>query len=309
MRDGRAIFRHLRRFLVAMTLVGFVSFAVPQGRPLAGAGASSRTQGRAPAAAQPAGGRLVDLGTPPAPERSTPAPGEVGVEADYVQAGQAGRRTGTGTVVAAPLPDRPRRILVVSAAHVLGPPGATWLGVAVHLPGSPEALPARKVFLADGVDLAVLEVPSLDPNQVTPFPLPAVAPAGAGGGTGSSDPSGAPAAATAGEVDCVRGPAWSFQSFPVAFRGGGTSATGFEGATVATEAPAALPGCSGGALLALPQAGGLLEGRWLGLLTSVGGSAGAATLSYIPAQEVARAVAAYDRISSQGGRGGGSPPR
>ncbi|MCL6522348.1 MAG: serine protease [Firmicutes bacterium] len=273
--------RHLRPFLVAAALVGLVGFGGPPGRLPAAAGVAPAG---AAGSGQALGGRLVVLRATPYARRTTPTPSQVGVEVDYTLGGRPGSRTGTGTVVAAPLPGQPRRILVVTAAHVLGPAGSSWQDVAVHLPSSSLALPATRVFVADGLDLAVLEVPSLDPNLVEPLALPQAGAGGAGV---------VPAAGALGEIDCVRGPAWTFQSFPVGFRGG-PLASGAEGTTVATEAPAALPGCSGGALFELPAAGGLLESRWLGLLTRVGGG-GSASLSYVPAADVAGAVAAYDR--------------
>ncbi|MDI3297883.1 MAG: trypsin-like peptidase domain-containing protein [Bacillota bacterium] len=309
MHDGWTFPRHLRHLLVAAGLAGLVGFAAPPGRLPPGAPGSlpgGRAGGTSAAGGEAVDGRLVVLQAAPYAQRSSPAPSQVGVEADYTAGDRAGSRTGTGTVVAAPLPGRPRRILVVTAAHVLGPPGSTWANVAVHLPGSPLALSVTRIFLADQLDLAILEVPSLDPNLVRPYPLPGEAGAPGAGATAAAaaDP---PVQAAVGEIDCVRGPTWSFQSFPVGFRGGGALATGPEGATVATDAPAALPGCSGGAVLILPSAGGLLESRWLGLLTRVGGGAGSASLSYVPAFQVARLVEAYDRAT--GGRGqAASPP-
>jgi hypothetical protein len=195
--------------------------------------------------------------------------GVVGVEASFAPAGVylsstpgggPPRSDGTGFVIADSVFHGKPQVLVATAAHVLGPAGSTGLGLSVFVPGSAQPVPARLIASSSRLDVALLDAPGL-------AGIPAVPLAGGATPTGTALPGGW----IVGEIDCVRGAVWAFQSFPVPLAGDPlTTATGREGDFVQIPTPAALPGCSGGPLTAYTTLADGERPAVIGLLTAAG---------------------------------------
>lgn len=156
-----------------------------------------------------------------------PAPSIVGVQAFVSLDGGAGIRLGdpmtqgTGTVVGSD----GTGLWVATAAHVVEGANAVLL----HVPGETEYKAADRVWRdPDGVDLALVHVRDL---PASPIELA---------------PSTPPPDAWAGEVECVRWPGWTFQSFAFPFDPGGDALWRNGARMIRTPGIAALPGCSGG---------------------------------------------------------------
>ncbi|MDI3297575.1 MAG: serine protease [Bacillota bacterium] len=156
---------------------------------------------------------------------------------------------------------------VATAKHVVG--NDKW--AAIVLPGSPDpsgrAAETGDIRLDPSADLAILRVTLPHPLEwvVNPLPLGPV-----------------PDGAYMGEYDCVRGPGFAWQAYPVAV----AASERFAGPTpgldyLRTPAPV-LPGCSGAPLVAWSDARGTVVGM---VVESTWDPAG---VGFVPADEIKR---------------------
>ncbi len=205
--------------------------------------------------------------------------GVVGVDSLYTPTGSLSvlRTEGTGFVVPAPTSTDPGRVLVATAAHVIGPASTSMRTIAVHVAGSRTAIAvASIVAYSRRWDLALLSVPGL--QGVTPLQLD------------TRDSVNSATATGIAEVDCVRGPSWAYQSFALSLLANAAQTSdGREGTDVTTQTVGALPGCSGGPITMYMRSGDTFSGAVIGIVTAI--STQPLGIVFIPASSIAHVIA------------------
>lgn len=204
--------------------------------------------------------------------------GVVGVDSLYTPTGSlsVARTEGTGFVVSAPTAADPGRVLVATAAHVIGPASASMRTITVHVAGSRAALAVASIAAySRRWDLALLSVPGL--AGVTPMRLD------------THDTINSALATGIAEVDCVRGPSWAYQSFALSLLANATqTADGSEGTDLTTQTVGALPGCSGGPITLYLRSGNTVAGAVMGIVTAI--STQPLGIVFIPASSIAHVI-------------------